>query len=82
MPKHSDQYANLGWTVDDVTDLFDCTAEEATSFLIDNERHIRDRMCEVGWDIIETLGVESGLKKRNDDQDDEEPSDEEDPTDV
>lgn len=63
-------YAELSWRPSDVQDLFDCTVEEAESFLSENEKHIRDHLCKLGFEVIGTLGDMDGLKRRGDDEED------------
>lgn len=49
-------YANLSWTPEDVQTLAPTmTLQEAETWLQCNEKHIRDRLCELGWGVIETL---------------------------
>lgn len=54
------QYASLSWSPEDVTakaeDLnIEISLDEAGELLSDNERLIRDRLTETGFDVIETL---------------------------
>ena len=56
-------YANVGWTPNDVMDLFDITEEEARDFLIANAGDIQDRLVQLGWEIMEDLGRMDGLKR-------------------
>lgn len=49
-------YAKVEWTVEDVLTLRpDMALEEAEEFLQSNERHLRDRLIELGWDVMESL---------------------------
>lgn len=66
-------YASVGWTVGDVMSLTEkenieeggwepqITEEQAEAFLLANEGHIRDRMVEMGWTVLETLMMMDGL---------------------
>lgn len=65
-------YANVGWTVGDVTSLSEkedaegnlvetITAQQAEEFLIRNKTHIQDRIVEYGWTVLETLLQMDGL---------------------
>jgi hypothetical protein len=50
------QYAELSWCAEDVQTLRpDLTEIEAENFLSRNEKHLRDRLCELGWGVMETL---------------------------
>jgi len=49
-------YAKGEWTAEDVLTLRpDMTAEQAEEFLQSNEKHLRDRLIELGWDVMESL---------------------------
>lgn len=49
-------YADLRWSAEDVQTLRpDWSLERCENWLIANEKYIRDRLCELGWDVIETL---------------------------
>jgi hypothetical protein len=51
-----DKYAEVAWTTEDVLTLRpDMTIEEAEEWLQVNEKHLRDRLIERGWDVMETL---------------------------
>lgn len=66
-------YATVGWTVGDVMSLTEVenieeggwepqiTEEQAEQFLLNNEGHIRDRLIESGWTVLETLMQMDGL---------------------
>lgn len=50
------RFADLAWTAADVQTLATkMTDEEAATWLANNEGHIRDRLVELGWDVIESL---------------------------
>jgi hypothetical protein len=57
--------ATCTFVVEDVLDMFDVTEDEAEEFLINNQKHIQDRMCELGWEVIECFGEMDGLKKKD-----------------
>lgn len=49
-------FANVAWTPEDIETLReDWTLDECEAFLSRNEKHIRDRLIELGWNVIETL---------------------------
>ena len=51
-----DTYAKVEWTAEDVLTLRpDMTEEQAEEFLQSNEKHLRDRLIELGWDVMESL---------------------------
>ena len=56
MPKEIKTYAKVEWTAPDIKTLRPkwsmATCEE---FLKENERFIKDRMVELGWEVIENL---------------------------
>ena len=45
--------------------MFDVTEVEAEEFLFNNQKHIQDRMCEHGWEVIECFGEMDGLKRKD-----------------
>lgn len=50
------KFAKVEWTAEDVQTLReDMSTEEAESFLQNNQKHIQDRLVELGWEVIETL---------------------------
>jgi len=57
--------ATCTFVVEDVLDMFDVTEDEAEEFLFNNQKHIQDRMCELGWEVIECFGEMDGLKKKD-----------------
>ena len=49
-------YAEVKWTAEDITSLRpDWTMEQCHSFLQQEEKHIRDRITELGWEVINSL---------------------------
>ena len=49
-------YAKVNWTVEDVLSIRPhWTAERAEEELIANEKYIRERLTEVGWNVLEAL---------------------------
>ena len=60
------KYAIVQWSIDDIhtyrkdNDLSTWTDWKAEEFLLDNEKNIRDRLVEMGWEVIgEFMGEES-----------------------
>jgi hypothetical protein len=75
-----EKFARVAWSAGDVQSLFDVNDAEAVTFLQNNEKHIQDRLVELGWGVLETLGSIDGLKRTE--PDDEDPEDNEPPQDV
>lgn len=49
-------YAEVAWTVEDIQTLRpEMTDEQAAEWLQSNQKYIRDRLVELGWDVIESL---------------------------
>lgn len=57
-----ERFARNAWSVGDVQSLFDVTDDVAASFLQKHAETIRERLTERGWDLLENLGREDGLK--------------------
>lgn len=52
------KYAELSWDVEDVLTLRPKWGRgKAAEWLAANERHLRDRLVEVGWSVMEDLMV-------------------------
>jgi len=56
--------ATCTFVMEDVLDMFDITEAEAEEWLQNNRRRVEDRMCERGWEVIETLGCMDGLSQK------------------
>ena len=56
--------ATCTFVIEDVLDMFNITEAEAEEWLQNNRRRVEDRMCERGWEVIETLGWMDGLNKK------------------
>lgn len=56
------QFGEVGWTLADVQTLFQVSDERAYQWLSAREQHIRERISELGWDVLEKLGRMDGLK--------------------
>ena len=49
-------YANVEWTPEDIQTLRPgMSTEEAEEWLESNQKYIRDRLVELGWEVIESL---------------------------
>ncbi len=56
------KYADLSWTASDIQMAAPkMTDAEAEEWLANNAKHLRDRLCELGWGIIETLLHTDGI---------------------
>jgi len=61
--ERAETYASLAWTANDVQTLAgDLTDEEAEEWLSNNQNHLRDRLCELGWGVMESLLSADGIK--------------------
>ena len=50
------EYAKVVWGIDDILCLQpEWTRQQAEEWLEKHEKHIADRLTEVGWDVIDTL---------------------------
>jgi len=56
--------ASCTFVVEDVLSMFDVTEDEAEEFLSNNRKHLQERMCELGWQVLEGMGEIDGLKKK------------------
>lgn len=53
---YGDAYAKVVWRAEDVQSIKgDWSLEKCEEWLEDNERHISDRLIELGWEVIDTL---------------------------
>ena len=57
------KYAQVRWSVYDVTEMFDVTEKQAEDFLINNQSYIQDAMVRTGWQVMEDLAEMDGLKR-------------------
>ena len=56
MPEAHERFARLAWQACDIQSVRpDLTDAEAVAFLERNQRNLRDRLCELGWEIIDVL---------------------------
>ena len=54
------KYAELAWTAEDIIDAAanrdqQITEEQAEAWLERNSNHIQERLCELGWDVIDNI---------------------------
>jgi hypothetical protein len=50
------KYATTSWTPVDIQDLRpDWTLRQCVEWLDENERHLKDRLIEAGWEILKVL---------------------------
>jgi hypothetical protein len=51
-----DKYAEVSWTAEDVKTLRpEMTTEQAEEALQSIEKHLRDRLVELGWEVMDDL---------------------------
>lgn len=56
MPNPVNKYAEVSWCAEDIKGLRpNWSKKRAEEFLANNENHLRDRMTELGWEVIETF---------------------------
>ena len=62
-----EHYAELKWSIEDVKTMFaGASDDELHDWFARNEKHLRDRLCEMGWGIMDTL-LSMDPPKREDD---------------
>ena len=53
---YGEEYAKVVWRAEDVKSINGAwSLEKCEEWLQDNERHISDRLIELGWDVMDTL---------------------------
>jgi hypothetical protein len=53
---YGEEYAKVVWRAEDVQSINGAwSLEKCEEWLQDNERHISDRLIELGWDVMDTL---------------------------
>ena len=52
MNKSARKFAELAWTAGDVTSVKKMSIKQAEEFLARNEHRLRDRMAEIGFEVI------------------------------
>ena len=53
---YGEEYAKVVWRAEDVKSINGAwSLEKCEEWLQDNERHIADRLIELGWDVMDTL---------------------------
>jgi hypothetical protein len=62
------EWASTHWEVDDVTDRYECSPEEARDWLDEHEKWLVESMIQAGWSYIE---VNCPLHPKDDEEDDE-----------
>ena len=56
MKKEDEKYAAVTWCWEDIKTLRPHWSKaKCVEFLQANESHIQDRVCELGWEVIEAL---------------------------
>jgi hypothetical protein len=58
----AERFAQVAWTAADAQTLFKIDEERAEEFLQNNAKHIQERLTELGWGVLETLGRMDGLE--------------------
>jgi hypothetical protein len=53
---YGEEYAKVVWRAEDVQSINGAwSLEKCEEWLQDNERHISDRLIELGWEVMDTL---------------------------
>ena len=53
---YGDEYAKVVWRAEDVKAIKSAwSLEKCEEWLQDNDRHISDRLIELGWEVLDTL---------------------------
>jgi hypothetical protein len=55
---YGEEYCSVVWRAEDVQDLPRCknwSLEKCEEWLSDNERHIQDRLTELGWEVLDSF---------------------------
>jgi hypothetical protein len=65
--------AIVAWGAEDVLVIFGVSATEAEAFLHKHAAIIEERMIEIGWEVIETLGDLDGLPRIEEKEQEENP---------
>ena len=53
---YGDEYAKVVWRAEDVKAIKGAwSLEKCEEWLQDNDRHISDRLIELGWEVMDTL---------------------------
>ena len=53
---YGEEYAKVVWRAEDVKAIKGAwTLERCEEWLQDNDRHISDRLIELGWEVMDTL---------------------------
>ena len=53
---YGDEYAKVVWRAEDVKAIKGAwSLEKCEEWLQDNDRHISDRLIELGWEVLDTL---------------------------
>lgn len=67
------QYAEVAWTIEDIQDASEnrgerLTEREAEEFILNNQNLLRDRLIELGWDIINDLLINREADIKNEEE--------------
>jgi hypothetical protein len=56
------RYAQVTWAVGDITSITDLTDKQAEEWLENNQKHIQNRLVELGWEVITDLLSYDGIE--------------------
>ena len=53
----------ISWTVEDITDVYDLSDEDAEAFLQSAKSALQDRSVSLGWDVLEDCAREQEIRR-------------------
>lgn len=60
-----ERFAQVAWSVEDVTDVYEVTDQQAIELLLNSARDIQEQMVERGWDVIDSLAKARSYQRRD-----------------
>ena len=65
---YGEEYAKVVWRAEDVKSINGAwSLEKCEDWLADNERHISDRLIELGWEVLDVFLRQSSDEEEEDD---------------
>ena len=66
---YGEEYAKVVWRAEDVKSINSAwSLEKCEEWLADNERHISDRLIELGWEVLDVWLRQSSDEEEDDDE--------------
>ena len=67
---YGDEYGKVVWRAEDVKSINGAwSLEKCEEWLQDNERHIADRLIELGWEVLDVLVRQRSYNEEEEDDD-------------